>query len=700
MADQSTGTIYLIDRARQFLANHHGRVREEALLAHVFGQRGRTEVWRALLRATLAGADDFVQRDDGTWELRRRLAIDLADYAVIDVETTGLDPHRQRIIDLAVHRYQAGQRTSRWSTPINPQRRLPSYIRRLTGLSQEQLAEAPLFAEIVDELLEQLGGSCLVGHNIGFDMRFLNAELARLGRPSLPNPTLDTLPLAVSRIPSLRRPNLDAVAKALGVMVPFRHRADGDAAITAACFERLIALEPLPTTATGAALDHLTKAVNDDNVTLVEQITGLDHGPVAYRDQATALDSAAAAWPGPATRPSLTVRRGRSLLDEAWLEGIPARPGVYLMRDASGQIIYIGKAKNLKRRVRSYYSQPLGLTRKMDGLLEAVQSIDIEVVGSELEALLLESRLIKRELPRYNVQQRYFEHYPFIKIDVQSPYPRIVATRTVADDGARYFGPFQHASAVATTIELLTELFPVRTCTVKVTRPEKRWRPCLRLDLGQCLGPCVGQTEPATYGALIGDIVAYLEGRRESLISRLWQQLHRASERRDYERAARLRDAIGQVTRVTLSQQLLTTAVEHSHCLIVLPSAEVGAREVLIIRCGRLAGQVRLPVGGRPSALATMLQTAWEAASTAVPIGTPVGQATLDEIAIISRWLSRHANDPAILAPPEAPAKIANWRQLVAHMPSPIQMTLTPHPRSKTAQPIEIDSIDRFYPDE
>ena len=204
------------------------------------------------------------------------------------------------------------------------------------------------------------------------------------------------------------------------------------------------------------------------------------------------------------------------------------------------------------------------------------------------------SRLIKRELPQYNIQLRYYEHYPFIKVDIQTPYPRVYATRAILDDGARYFGPFRNANAVATTIELITDLFPVRTCTVKVTDPAKRWRPCLRLDFGQCLGPCVGKTDVATYRALIDDILAYLDGRREPLVNRLWERLRAASDRLDFERAARLRDAIRQVNEVTIGQSLLTAAVERTHLLIALPSAEPGARELLLILAGRLAAQARV----------------------------------------------------------------------------------------------------------
>ena len=170
------------------------------------------------------------------------------------------------------------------------------------------------------------------------------------------------------------------------------------------------------------------------------------------------------------------------------------------MKDAGGQVIYIGKAKSLKDRLASYYSQPLGYTRKMDGLLQEVKEIETRVLGSELEALLLESQLIKQLQPPYNVQLRNYELYPFIKIDVQHPFPRVYATREVAADGARYFGPFRSRRIVDLTIELVQKVFPVRTCTRSLPPQAKPSEPCLRLHLGRCPGPCRGGAGMCFFG--------------------------------------------------------------------------------------------------------------------------------------------------------------------------------------------------------
>src|SRR5947208_11225297 len=184
---------------------------------------------------------------------------------------------------------------------------------------------------------------------------------------------------------------------------------------------------------------------------------------------------------------------GSLYLNPAWKREFPAKPGVYLMKDVNGQVIYVGKAKCLKDRLASYYNQPLGYTRKMDGLLQNVKEIETRVLGSELEALLLESQLIKELQPTYNVQLRNYELYPFIKIDIQHPFPRVYATREVAPDGARYFGPFRSRRLVDITIELVQKVFPIRTCTRSLPPQGKPSDPCLRLHLNRCPGPCRGE---------------------------------------------------------------------------------------------------------------------------------------------------------------------------------------------------------------
>ena len=316
------------------------------------------------------------------------------------------------------------------------------------------------------------------------------------------------------------------------------------------------------------------------------------------------------------------------------------------MKDTSGTVIYVGKAKCLRDRLASYYSQPLGYTRKMDGLLQSVHEIETRPLGSELEALLVESQLIKQLQPRYNVQLRNFELYPFIKVDMQHPYPRLFATSEVAADGARYFGPFRNARIVNATIELLQKVFPIRTCTRNLPPAAKPSDPCLRYHLKRCPGPCRGELDESArkeYAQVVEEACAFLGGEREDLLDRLKEQMFIASARQDFERAARLRDALRDADQVLLGQRLITGAVLANNLLIVYPSVESGHLELFLVRHGRLACQRRAaPLEGSfVSELHAILLAAAE-------LGTPpgrVGREEVDQINIIARWIHRHSED-------------------------------------------------------
>ena len=240
---------------------------------------------------------------------------------------------------------------------------------------------------------------------------------------------------------------------------------------------------------------------------------------------------------------------GNIYLNPAWRQNFPTKPGVYLMKDEAGEVIYVGKAKWLRDRLASYYSQPLGYTRKMDGLLQSVRSIETRVLGSELEALLVESRLIKELQPRYNVQLRNYERYPFIKLDVQHPYPRFYATREVSADGARYFGPFRSdAHRRRRPSSSSRRSFPLRTCTRTLPPTPPPSEPCLRYHLKRCPAPCRGELSAeatATYMRDIEEACKFLGGERDDLMDRLRNaRCSAAAARQDFERAARLRDAL------------------------------------------------------------------------------------------------------------------------------------------------------------
>ncbi|MBX6342076.1 MAG: UvrB/UvrC motif-containing protein, partial [Thermomicrobiaceae bacterium] len=334
-------------------------------------------------------------------------------------------------------------------------------------------------------------------------------------------------------------------------------------------------------------------------------------------------------------------------LDRAHLATIPRAPGVYLMRDAHDRVIYVGKAKNLRARVSSYYSQPLGYTRKMDGLLESIARIETVETGSELEALLLEAQLIRRYRPQYNTQLRNTDSYPYIKIDLANPWPRVALTRQRADDDAVYFGPFRVARAARAAVELIQEVFPLRTCTRSFKSPKSYGSPCISLALGRCLGPCVGAADRDRYRGLVHDVVRFLKGDTSEVIGRLQRELEECAERLDFERAARLRDQIRRVQSLILSQQLLDEAVERGNALIVTPSPGGDGRGFLLVVRGRLWARVEAGPADNDADVAYRLERSWRRAREG-PVAS-VDQDSLDEVHILGRWLRRYAGHPAIL---------------------------------------------------
>ena len=610
----------LLRRARDILREQGSPMPGATLAQQVFGAGESMSggAWVLLLTQMLRTSAAFACDTAGNWRLTvwdaSAQRLDEMEFVALDVESTGLAPGRHRILEVAAVIVRNGEPGAHFQRLINPGRRIPQFITRFTGISEAMVKRAGSAAEILPKAHEFIDNRPIVGHNIGFDLGFLSYETQHAGLDvDFPLEGIDTIALARRYLTGMRRASLDRVAIALHLPIHNRHRALPDALLTAQVFALLLA----------RAREEGCETLDD----LRQAISGM-----------TPVGSSL-----PTSRPT-----GSMYLNPAWRQNFPSRPGVYLMKDAEGEVIYVGKAKSLRDRLASYYNQPLGYTRKMDGLLQSVQHIETRVLGSELEALLVESRLIKELQPRYNVQLRNYELYPFIKVDIQHPYPRFYATRDVSADGARYFGPFRSTRIVDATVELIQKVFPLRTCTRTLPPAAKPSEPCLRYHLKRCAGPCRGELSgeaAEAYNAAVAEACAFLGGERADLIDRLKREMFEAAARQDFERAARLRDALKDADQVLLGQRLVTGAVEANNLLIVYPSAEPEHIEIFLIRHGRLLAQRR--VGQDGDELRDELRALVEEAAA---LGTPpsrVGRAEVDQINIIARWISHHSDDDA-----------------------------------------------------
>ncbi|MGA7670971.1 MAG: exonuclease domain-containing protein [Nitrolancea sp.] len=643
----------LRQRAALYVRDHGGSVPEEDLIVHVFGGGGNPGLWRSLLRQILHDDEHLVLRSDNCWAdptSKAPAASDVpTEFVVIDVETTGLKPYRQRIMEIAAIRFSHGERVDIFTTLVNPERRVPAYISQLTGIDESMLVSAPSFSQVAQQLVGFIDDSLIVGYNVGFDLGFNNAELKRFGQPPLVNDQLDLLPLAGQLLAGIRRPGLDGLCRVLGIDQRERHRAMADAEATAIVFGRI--------------LDEARQ-----------------RGLTSFADLKRA---AAVRVPTPKRRDA--VGRGRAVLDRSHLTGIPSKPGVYIMHDTTDRVLYVGKAKNLRNRVASYYSQPLGYTRKMDGLLESIQRIETVETGSELEALLLESQMILRHQPQFNRQLRNTESYRYIKIETWNAWPRVMLTRQWKPDGSTYFGPFRVSRAARVTVDLLNDTFNLRTCTRTFKTSRSYGSPCLRLSLGKCPGPCVGKADRDEYMRTVHDVIGFLRGERDDVIEMIQRQLTEAAEKLDFEKASRLRDRIRRVQQLILSQQVLDEAAARGNRLIVTPSVDDCARELMLVIGGRLWAQIRVADGDPDSRIVSRLEAIWERAER-FPVPT-VDHDSLDQVHILERWLRKNDGHVSILSLDCHP----DWHQVLHHARSLDAVDLTPDNVSKSREVIPLE---------
>ncbi len=268
------------------------------------------------------------------------------------------------------------------------------------------------------------------------------------------------------------------------------------------------------------------------------------------------------------------------------IRSLPDSPGCYLMK-SKGEIIYVGKAKNLKNRVRQYFHASANHTPKVRAMVEKVDDFDIVLVDGELEALILECNLIKKHMPWYNILLKDDKHYPFIRIDLREPFPAVELRREQAKDGARYFGPYVGAAAVREVLDISRMLFPIRHCT-KPLKPGMKARPCLHHQVGQCLAPCAGLVDEAAYGAEIKKLIHFLSGHYDDVLKELKSRMAEAAAAMNYERAAVYRDRIRAVNDLMQRQKALDVGGEDRDIIAELPVDADVLVQVMLTRGGRL----------------------------------------------------------------------------------------------------------------
>jgi len=276
---------------------------------------------------------------------------------------------------------------------------------------------------------------------------------------------------------------------------------------------------------------------------------------------------------------------------EEELKKLPDKPGVYLMKNSDGQIIYVGKAISLKKRVRQYFQSSRNNTPKVNAMVSNIDEFEYIITDTEVEALILEANLIKKHKPKYNILLRDDKQYPFIKITTNEKFPRVLKTRLTLKDGAKYFGPYTSTGAVNDTLEIIENLYPLRTCKLNLNTKEKKDRPCLNYFIGKCLGPCHTNVDEDRYNEMIQEIIVFLSGKEDKLIEIIEQKMKAAAKALDYENAAKFRDQINSLNHVLEKQKIVSTTMTDQDIIGMARGITDACIQIFFVRGGKLLGR-------------------------------------------------------------------------------------------------------------
>jgi excinuclease ABC subunit C len=347
---------------------------------------------------------------------------------------------------------------------------------------------------------------------------------------------------------------------------------------------------------------------------------------------------------------------------EERLRALPDSPGVYLFKDAQETILYVGKSVCLHDRVRSYFASPHGQDHKTRELVSRIVDFQVILTDNELEALVLENNLIKRYRPRYNIRLRDDKGYPFIKVTTNEAWPRVLKTRRLEDDGARYFGPFSSVGSVDRTLKLLKKIFPY--CAPNRPIDGKQKRPCFYYHINRCLGACAGLADSDEYQAVIQQVILFLEGKGDEVVHHLEHRMEEAAEAMQFERAAALRDQVRDLEHVLERQKVVSAQMDDEDVIAFARDGGEACVQVFFIRRGRLIGSESFVLQGTededPGKVMASFVTQFYENAAQVP-RTLLLQHEMAEWAVIEEWLRQKRRDKVAIRVPRRGEK----RQLV-----------------------------------
>ncbi len=507
------------------------------------------ELGARLIRGLIGGDINFNHdATTGLWFLREmetlRAPLDQAEFVVVDLETTGGRPAPDSIIEIGAYRMRGRRILECFQSLIQPGILVPRFITRLTSISNEMLADAPSIEAVLPSFREFLGGAVMVAHNAQFDRSFLDFEFRRLFGIGLQNPVLCTVRLARRLLPSVKRRKLDLLAEHFALSTAGRHRALGDARMAA------------------ELLSIMLEMIERMGISRLDRL-------IDYHGR------------GPGGR-----RIERHVPPET-IAAISRAPGVYLMRNERGELLYIGKATRLRERVASYFSQS-NFNAKTAELVSHIWEIETRVMRSPLEAALLEARLIREHKPPYNKMLKSAATAFVIQLDLDDPFPRLkVARKLTTKPGMMQFGPFIGRRNLDHSVEALSRLLGLRVCAGRLT-PHEDFSPCIYGQMRQCASPCNLSIGEDAYNVQFQRAISFLRGRSRPIMGELARARDQAGaamrfeearrRHRELEALAALTERTGRRSRILVENNLvIVLEAEGTAALAAAPSASSGA---------------------------------------------------------------------------------------------------------------------------
>ena len=509
-------------------------------------------------------------------------------FVVLDLETTGGSARSCAITEVGALKFRGGACLGTFQTLVNPGDgvRLPPEIVYLTGITEAMVAPAPPIDSVLPAFAEFIGDAVIVGHNVRFDLGFLRANLARLGYRPLTNRHVDTYALA-RRLVRDEVPNckLRTLARHFRTAADPCHRALDDARATA------------------EVLHHLLERVASLGVTSLDDLLAL---------------------PTTASHPQVAKLR--------WVADLPRRPGVYLFKDVAGRVLYVGRATDLRRRVRSYFASDD--RRKIGPLLREADSLEHVVCSNDLEAAVLEVRLIHEHLPRYNRQVKAWSRYRYLKVTLAERFPRLAVVRSATPmDGCLYLGPMPSTAAAKLAAEAIETAVPLRRCTTKIPASASlplREAPCVPAQLGVPACPCAGGIDDRAYAEVVGRVVSGITRSPATLLDPLAARMHRLAAGRRFEEAADTRDRASSLARTLVRQRRLDALVLAGRIEVELTDGRGGA----VIEHGRL-----VETWGAEGRRTDLPRRVVDPSMGALPLARDA----VDEVAVVAAWLEANA---------------------------------------------------------